>query len=78
MVRMLTDQPFVKPKDEMQPELCEEAAATLKPTFPKRNSFHIEKGKYVCWKEYYLACQQDSKCGRLVWKEKEILYHLEE
>ena len=36
---MLKDLPLVDPKNEMQPELCEEAGAIQEPTDPERNSW---------------------------------------
>ena len=39
-MRTPTDPSLLDPKDEMQPELCEEADATWEPTDPER---HIER-----------------------------------
>ena len=37
-MRMPTDPPLADPKDDKQPELCEEAGATWEPAFPERDS----------------------------------------
>ena len=48
-LRMPMDPPLVDPKDEMQPELCEEASATQEPTDLEIVGFHIHMGRYLCW-----------------------------
>ena len=47
---MPTYPPPAGPKDDMLPELCEEAGATHEQTFPRDIvSIHIQMGMYVCW-----------------------------
>ena len=48
---MPKDPLLVDAKDEMLPELCEEAGITLKLIFLMRDSFNTEMDRYVCWNE---------------------------
>ena len=54
-MRMPTDQSLADPKDEIQPELCQEADATQEPTEPERDSFHIEMHAGIKVIPYFLA-----------------------